>query len=358
MPFDHAGAASGAWAILDGPRPHAEPFVALMIERIHRLPGHTPVLSVRRTAVARGGDERALFDLVAAIMERPAERGTPPCEFWFVDGLPQGRRAVLVKIHHDVADDVSATSVLTGLCDGDPVEFENWRLARAGKRTAVRGEPMRYTAVSVSMYDVLSVCDRFGVTVDDVALAAVTDSVRAAVRGRGDRIDPSANRFASMAAPLPVELPDLLQRLRAVHDRMAPPTSSARRSVTNLVPSVGDLLPVTVTGWAAGLSARLARRGAGTVTTAMTGSPHPVSMMGRAVLSLTPVPPVAVDVPIGIAFTSYVGELAFGITGAVDAPLDVDVLAEGIADGVARLSALTAACKRSRKLGPLMLLSS
>jgi diacylglycerol O-acyltransferase len=71
-----------------------------------------------------------------------------------------------------------------------------------------------------------------------------------------------------------------------------------------------------------------------------------------------PVPPIAVHLRIGIAITSYVDDLVFGIIGDFDAPVDVDVLAAGITDGVERLVGLNAACKRSRRIGNLMLLTS
>lgn len=440
--------AIGALAILEGPRPHTEAFVRLMSERIQRIPKCTQVLRVhdfdlaapewvhddtfdlrhhvRRTAVARPGDERALFDAVAEIMERRLERSRPLWEAWIVDGLPNGRWALLVKIHHCMTDGVSANSVLAALCDEDPVAalateptedrppanrptatrismnpFDWWnegrRLSRAAVRTTARTAQLaarvawpigqsvttplsdlrRYAAVRVAIDDVRSVCDRFDVAVDDVALAAITDGVRSAVLHRGDSIEPDAlrtpvavslrasdelhlpdNRFSLMLPLLPVELSDPLQRLQAVHERITSTKSRAQQSAGYLVVSVGNLLPFAVTACAVKLFARLPRHGVITVATNVPGPRQPMAIMERAVLSLMPVPPIAIHLRIGIAVTTYADELAFGIIGDVDAPIDVDALADGIADGVERLAALASACKSSRRHGPLLLLSS
>lgn len=41
--------------------------------------------------------------------------------------------------------------------------------------------------------------------------------------------------------------------------------------------------------------------------------------MGRAVQSLLPIPPIALNLRIGIAITSYADELTFGVIGDFDA---------------------------------------
>jgi diacylglycerol O-acyltransferase len=70
--------------------------------------------------------------------------------------------------------------------------------------------------------------------------------------------------------------------------------------------------------------------------------------MGRTVLSLLPVPPIAVHLRLGIAITSYGDELTFGVIGDFDASVGPDEIARGIEDGVKRLVTLTHAGKKSR----------
>jgi hypothetical protein len=71
--------------------------------------------------------------------------------------------------------------------------------------------------------------------------------------------------------------------------------------------------------------------------------------MGRRVLEVLPVPPIALQLRTGIAMVSYADSFIFGITADYDTVPDIEVLAAGIEDGVARL--VTAARARRRKRG-------
>ena len=71
--------------------------------------------------------------------------------------------------------------------------------------------------------------------------------------------------------------------------------------------------------------------------------------MGRRVLEVLPVPPIALQLRTGIAMVSYADSFIFGITADYDTVPDIEVLAAGIEDGVARL--VTAARVRRRKRG-------
>jgi diacylglycerol O-acyltransferase len=66
-----------------------------------------------------------------------------------------------------------------------------------------------------------------------------------------------------------------------------------------------------------------------------------MSIMGREVVRVVPIPPIALQLRTGIAILSYANELVFGITGDFDAARDVTELANGIEAGVARLAALS-----------------
>jgi len=57
-------------------------------------------------------------------------------------------------------------------------------------------------------------------------------------------------------------------------------------------------------------------------------------------LRVLPIPPIALQLRTGIAIVSYADELVFGITADFDATPDVEELARGIEQGVARLRAL------------------
>ena len=72
---------------------------------------------VRRAALPRPGDDAALFRWVAEVMERRLDRDRPLWECWIVDGLQHNRWAILMKIHHCIADGIAATHMLARLCD-------------------------------------------------------------------------------------------------------------------------------------------------------------------------------------------------------------------------------------------------
>ena len=97
----------------------------------------------------------------------------------------------------------------------------------------------RYAWTDVSLADIRTVRKRYGVTVNDVALAAVTGGFRLLLMSRGEEPDAHAlrslvpvstreagaesipdNRVSLMLPYLPVDLADPVARLRAVRDRV------------------------------------------------------------------------------------------------------------------------------------------
>ena len=76
---------------------------------------------------------------------------------------------------------------------------------------------------------------------------------------------------------------------------------------------------------------------------AATNVPGPrcaLQIMGRDVVRLLPIPPVALRLRTGIAILSYVDQLVFGITADFDAAPDVDELASGIEGAVKSLATI------------------
>lgn len=141
-------------AVLEGPAPAAEEFVEAISSRlplipryrqkIHRVPFDLgPPVWVdddrfdarrhfHRVAVPAPGDENALCELIALLMEERLDRDHPLWEFWVIEGLSGGRWAVLSKLHHCVADGVSGNRLLTVLFARPP---------RAGVRTMPVRDP-------------------------------------------------------------------------------------------------------------------------------------------------------------------------------------------------------------------------
>jgi diacylglycerol O-acyltransferase / wax synthase len=75
---------------------------------------------IRESAVPPPGTDRQLAETVARIFARPLDRNRPLWELYLIHGLPEGRVALLTKIHHSVVDGVSGNEILTVLLDPSP----------------------------------------------------------------------------------------------------------------------------------------------------------------------------------------------------------------------------------------------
>lgn len=147
----------GALTILEGPPPAFGEFLDTIRGRLHLVPRYRQKLSfppiesgrpvwvddpsfnveyhVRQTALPRPGSELQLFKLASRIFSQQLDRSKPLWEIWVVEGLSDGRWALISKTHHAVIDGVSGVDLATVLFDLSPqppeVEHpgEAWRPA-------------------------------------------------------------------------------------------------------------------------------------------------------------------------------------------------------------------------------------
>jgi diacylglycerol O-acyltransferase len=75
---------------------------------------------VREIALPRPGDDDQLREQVARIFSRPLDRSRPLWEMYLIQGLTDGRAAVLTKVHHAVADGLAGAQIVTTLTDAEP----------------------------------------------------------------------------------------------------------------------------------------------------------------------------------------------------------------------------------------------
>jgi diacylglycerol O-acyltransferase len=66
---------------------------------------------VRRSALPKPGSDAQLTELVARLMSRPLDHTRPLWEMYLVEGLAQGRTAVLTKTHQAMVDGISAIDI-------------------------------------------------------------------------------------------------------------------------------------------------------------------------------------------------------------------------------------------------------
>lgn len=429
----HVSLAIGSVSIMEGPAPSYEEFVSTFAERAPQIPRCKQVLRTRpldlgsplwaedphfdvsrhlhRLALPHPGDDAALFEMVASVMERRLDRERPLWECWIFEGLSEDRWAVLTKVHHCIADGIATTQILAKFSDSgggdsfatairaarepvrDGLGFPkislnplNWvsGIRRSAFAAAAAVEHMvmgaaeltagvlsaapdsslngpvtslrRYSVARVRLADLQKVARAFGVTLNDVALAAITDSYRKILLDRGERpghnslrtlvpvsvratnhFNMADNQVSAMLPLLPVDEADPVKQLQLVHSRLTRAKASGQREGGTALTAAAKNVPFAFTAWAIRSLSRLPQKAVVAVATNVPGPRDGQKLMGRRVLEILPIPPIALNVRTAVAMLSYADQFIFGITADYDTAPDIDALAAGIADGVAHL---------------------
>ena len=127
--------------IFDGPIPFDE-FVASIASKLHRVPRYQQVVvmpplniglptweddphfdirrHIFRVAVDPPGGEAELEALAGRIFSQLLDRSKPLWEIYVVDGLKDGRGALIWRLHHALADGISGTRLLEVFLDPTP----------------------------------------------------------------------------------------------------------------------------------------------------------------------------------------------------------------------------------------------
>jgi diacylglycerol O-acyltransferase len=266
----HVSMAIASVAVIEGPAPSHAEFVEAVVprlrairrtqQRIHRFPldiappawvdtgAFDEDYHIRRSALPSPGDDLALCALVGRVMGQRLDRDRPLWECWVIEGLERDRWALLLKIHHSMADGVSTAQLYSALFDaaGGEMPSAPWtagpgpgvgdlmraigglatspvdqlRLLARGLRISLRragqagnvlgglrqltsalvpvtpstltgpiGQPRRYAVARTSLTELRAVSGALGVTVNDVVLAAISLAFRDVLRYRGEHPD-------------------------------------------------------------------------------------------------------------------------------------------------------------------------
>lgn len=381
---------------------------------------------VRRTAVPAPGGDAEVFRLIARVMSQRLERSRPLWENWVVEGLEDGRWGLISKVHHCMVDGVSGTQLYHLLLSTSPDDVQiqpvpdDWspgdppstlqlvvdavgdlvavpfrqsasvvRMLRQPERftaratvaarglTALAGglvpvprgsimgsvrSDRAYAARRVALHDVKTVSHHFGVTVNDVALAACTAGFRRLLLDHGDRCTPTSvrtlvpvsvrapgeegifeNRVSCILAALPVHLDDPVERLHAVHEHLAHLKALHEAEAGELVTEVAEREPFPLVSSVIRAMFRLPQRSIATVTTNVPGPREPLYLLGRRMEGLLPYVPIAAGLRFGVAIISYCDEIAFGVTSDFGHEDGARRLVGDIADEVERLLATVGA---------------
>ena len=158
---------------LDAVRAHVQGRLALVpkLRKVVRLPllgESAPVwvddpdfdisFHVRGAAVPAPGDETQLLELCARLMSSPLDRDRPLWGIWLIEGLAEGRVAVLEMIHHCLADGLAGVELASVLLDLEPTVRgghdtpDEWAPAPAPGRAAVVADGLARFGGVVSMF--------------------------------------------------------------------------------------------------------------------------------------------------------------------------------------------------------------
>ncbi len=218
------------------------------------------------------------------------------------------------------------------------------------------GPHRRYTWTRGSVSDVKTIRKALGGTLNDVVLAAITQGFRQLLMSRCENVEDRQirslvpvsvrkpgqkgsydNRVSAMFAELPVGIADPVERLHAVTAQLHDLKESSQAVAGETLTSLAGFAPPALLSAGTRVAMRIPQRNLNTVTTNVPGPRMQLYAAGRKMLEAFPYVPLAGQVRIGVAIFSYLDTLNFGITGDSESNPDLDVLAAGIADGLADL---------------------
>jgi diacylglycerol O-acyltransferase / wax synthase len=435
----------GSVAVLEGPAPAYGDLVRLIVSKLPLVPryrqkvrfapggvgrpvwvddSHFQILyHIRHTAVPPPGGRDELRNLAGRVFAQTLDRGKPLWELWMVEGLQDGRWAIISKVHHCMVDGISATDLLTVTFDAtdgaavrspatewtpapepgtfslaahgivrtisDPLgrlrDVSGGLRITAGPRTRVAegaallrslaewskrsatslngpiGPHRRWSWAEASLDDVKTVRHGLGGTVNDVVLAAITAGFRSLLLQRGEDVSNRVvrtlvpvsvradsergvynNRVSGIFPGLPVSIADPGDRLNAIAAQLSMLKGSKQAVAGDALVKLAGFAPPVLLSLGARLAARTPQRALQTVTTNVPGPQYPLYVVGRRMVYSYPYVPIMGSVRISIAIFSYCGRLFFGITGDYDTVADIDVLRDGIEEGMRELVVVAA----------------
>lgn len=222
------------------------------------------------------------------------------------------------------------------------------------------GPYRRFAWVRTDLAELKRIKAAAGGTVNDVILATVAGALGRFLRSAGhstrdlelramvpisvraeDEHGALGNRVSAMMAPLPIWCDDPIERLRLVTARMGDLKASRQAIGASLLTEASDFAPPTIAAQAARLQSR--QRFFNLVVTNVPGPQFPLYLLGRELLDVFPMVPLAGNQTVCFGIMSYNGRVNFGITADYDAMPNLEALAEDTRAAIDELSAASSA---------------
>ncbi|GHF86017.1 WS/DGAT/MGAT family acyltransferase [Amycolatopsis bartoniae] len=337
--------------------------------------------------------EDALARHAASWMEEPLDLRRPPWQVRLVTGLPDGRFALLLKLHHAFTDGTGAFAVAAGLLDELPVTAallaaaeqpepvtrsplaalrdtineagENLGIASAVLRAA-RPYPVsplaapssasrRLGFVRLDLADFATIRAAHGGTVNDVLLAVLSGALRRWLVDRGRRVagrpiralipvstrarsgGAGGNQLSGYLCELPVHLEDPVRRLRELRKSMSRHKAAGPLSGAGALPVLAGRIPSPVHR----VATRFAGQAAGLLfDIVVTNVPLPkldLALDGAPLREVYPLVPLAARHAVGIAAAVHADSVHIGLQVNGAAVADTGSLRDAVLKSAAEL---------------------
>jgi diacylglycerol O-acyltransferase / wax synthase len=382
---------------------------------------------VRRIAAPAPGTLRELGELVGHIASIPLDRTRPLWELTVVEGLENGHVALVTKLHHSSIDGISGADLLIHLVDltpdappveqpsdpwkGEPVPSDAELVAEAIKRSLARPRRMIKTAyrttVSVveiirtlrspdndaalpltapkthfsgtltphrsvafartSLDDFKVIKNALGTTVNDVVLAACTESLRrylvdhddlpdrpliasVPVSVRTEDDEGGGNRVSAMFAALPVQLEDPVDQLIEIHRRMNDAKELHNAVGADILQDWTEMFGPAMFAQASRVMSRMrsADKAWGVnigdritihnvIISNIPGPPMPLYVAGAKVVSTYPIGPVLLGAGLNLTVLSNMGNVDISAIGCTELVPEIWKITDGFGEAVREL---------------------
>jgi WS/DGAT/MGAT family acyltransferase len=340
--------------------------------------------------------QQALEQRVGELAATPLDPAHPLWQMQLVEDLADGQSALIVRIHHCIADGIALISVMLSITDGGKPPPERKRVAksvellanpyqplfgsvdmvRAGFQvindvaalalmsddspTRLKGKPKPGKRVAwgdpLPLEDVKVVGKALGCSINDVLLASVAGAIGDYLRDKGedpfgkeiramvpvnlrplDKAHELGNRFGLVPLVLPIGIANPVQRVYAVRRRMDELKGSYQPLLAFGVLALAGLLIKPVQAALLNMFAKKATA----VMTNVPGPKKPLTFCGSTVKQVMFWVPQSGDIGMGVSILSYGGGVQFGLITDKHLCPDPEAIIERFAPEFEKLLLLT-----------------
>src|SRR5258708_892270 len=378
---------------------------------------------VHRAAVRPPGTMHELAEIVADIASHPLDRSRPLWELHLIEGLEDGKVGFVTKMHHAAIDGVTGADLMANLFDlapdapdpeppeeewhGEPVPTDFELMVRAAQGIASRPRTMAkvltrtvrsvgsivarqreasadnrpspalpFTAPKVkwsgaitphrtvafgkaTLDDMRHIKSTFGTTVNDVVLAACTQTLRQYLIAHDDLPDAplvcsvpvsvhgateheGTNQVSTMFVRLPVQLEDPVEQLRTINAETREAKEMQNAIGADLLQDFAQFIPPTLFNRAMRLYSNLNladrhRPVHNLIVSNVPGPPIPLYAAGAQVVGVYPFGPLLEGAGLNLTVLSNMGHVDFGVIACRELVPDVWDIADGFAEAVLHL---------------------